>query len=615
MNRHENINKLLVDFALGELSQQQETEVKTHLAECPQCSSELRRLEALLECTERIRELSADKQMCVSAKQAILASVESEEMKQQTTRPNISPAYIWRIIMKSPITKLATAAVVIIAFILSITLSDKTVAPAFGMNDVLAAMAKAEWLHRTWEFTEINTESDTTGQEIRESWTSINPRREITIYKNGSIEFTEFTKYKMKVQRYDPQTQVLTITNHPTLERKSYASIEDMVLGQLLNLEKIEAKVEYAATVYDGNPAKIIKIDNLNENGVHQKFSIVADVETYLPKLMTYHYESADQSATANVTFNYPKTGPSNIYQAGVPHDAEVKVIDHRPSPEFLEAVKPYRAARENLPQQRIVVDIENEINGRCRVCVIYINGSIQRFERLMWVIDDMPPNTDDFDTILDWARSARSEELGIQLFDGDVVYRVNRDYRNRWTNKRYSPDLKHPEFVVGGLIHRGWPRIGNGQIVHNDYSSKNNLLCIATSSGPRFKGNKLIEPAEETLYYIDPERDYICVRIEAFGYLTPPYGKPEIDDLSFEPSKTPTEPYWVTKVTKFGQTDTGQWYPKEITTNRLSWWLDYPGNTDTPEDEKFVIRLYLDSKPEFPDGIFDPESLPHVGK
>jgi len=541
----------------------------------------------------------------------VLKAFEKSKKKKSTTPQQ----NIWRIIMKSRMTKFAASAAVIIAFILSMTLSDKTVVPAFGMNDVLAAMAKAEWLHMTWEFTEVNTGSDTAGRDLKESWISVNPRRNISINKNGSVSLAEYSIGELKVQKYEPETNILTTTYRVTNKNYSHTSIVDMYLEQISGLEERGARVEYIDTVYDGNPAKIINIDNLNKNGVHQKFSIVADVETYLPKRMTYHYESADQSATANVTFDYPKTGPINIYQAGVPHDAEVKIIDHRPSPEFLEAVKPYRTARENLPQQRIVVDIENEINGRCRVCVIYTNGSIQRFEQLMWVIDDTPPNTDDFDTILDWARSARSEELGIQLFDGDVVYRVDRDYRNRWTNKRYSPDLKHPEFVVGGLTHRGWPRIENGQIVHNDYSSKNNLLCIATSSGPHFKGNKLIEPAEKTLYYIDPERDYICVRIEAFSYLTPPYGKPEIDDLSFEPSKIPTEPYWVTKVTKFGQTDTGQWYPKEITTNRLSWWLDYPGNTDTPEDEKFVIRLYFDSRPEFPDGIFDPESLPHIGE
>jgi len=95
----------------------------------------------------------------------------SKGQKLAVPQPNI-----WRIITKSRITKLGAAAAVIIAFILSMTLSDKTVAPAFSMNDVLAAMAKAEWLHMTWEFTKINTKSDTTGQEIRESWTRLELR-------------------------------------------------------------------------------------------------------------------------------------------------------------------------------------------------------------------------------------------------------------------------------------------------------------------------------------------------------------------------------------------------------------------------------------------------------
>jgi len=113
MKEHERINKLLEDFALGELSQQKETEVKTHLAECPQCSSELKRLETLLECTERIRELSADKQMCESAKQAVLEALKSKGTEQPTPKSNIGLEFIWKTIMKSWITKLVTASLII----------------------------------------------------------------------------------------------------------------------------------------------------------------------------------------------------------------------------------------------------------------------------------------------------------------------------------------------------------------------------------------------------------------------------------------------------------------------------------------------------------------------
>jgi anti-sigma factor RsiW len=57
MNTHEKINELLIGLVLGELSKQQTSAVKAHLRECQECSRELKRLEALLECTGQMREL------------------------------------------------------------------------------------------------------------------------------------------------------------------------------------------------------------------------------------------------------------------------------------------------------------------------------------------------------------------------------------------------------------------------------------------------------------------------------------------------------------------------------------------------------------------------------
>jgi len=111
MNTHKKINELLIGFVLGELSNQQESEVKAHLAECQKCSNELKRLEVLLNCAGQMSQLSADKQLCESAKKAILETVETERMKP-TPRPSIDLVHIWRTIMKARITKLATAAMI-----------------------------------------------------------------------------------------------------------------------------------------------------------------------------------------------------------------------------------------------------------------------------------------------------------------------------------------------------------------------------------------------------------------------------------------------------------------------------------------------------------------------
>ena len=117
MNTHEQIKELLADFALQELSEQKSSEVKTHLADCQQCRSELKKLEAVLECAESMSELSADQQACESAKQTLLEAVVDQETKQPSPRPTIRLDLIWRTIMKNRITKLAAAAVIIIAIL------------------------------------------------------------------------------------------------------------------------------------------------------------------------------------------------------------------------------------------------------------------------------------------------------------------------------------------------------------------------------------------------------------------------------------------------------------------------------------------------------------------
>ncbi|UCG57646.1 MAG: zf-HC2 domain-containing protein [Phycisphaerales bacterium] len=120
MSWHKRIEKLLVDFVLGGLSQQQSSEVTEHLADCNRCRAEIERLRALLACTGQMSELSADEQLCELAKQGISAAVATEEVTRKTRGQNIRPTFIWRRIMESPITKLGSAAAIVIAVAVAI---------------------------------------------------------------------------------------------------------------------------------------------------------------------------------------------------------------------------------------------------------------------------------------------------------------------------------------------------------------------------------------------------------------------------------------------------------------------------------------------------------------
>ncbi|MHC4461178.1 MAG: hypothetical protein ACYS6W_13790 [Planctomycetota bacterium] len=73
---------------------------------------------------------------------ALAAMEESKKTSPAFSRPNI-----WRIIMKSPITKLAAAAVIIVTAVLSITILEKSATPAYGITDLPELLKKARTIH------------------------------------------------------------------------------------------------------------------------------------------------------------------------------------------------------------------------------------------------------------------------------------------------------------------------------------------------------------------------------------------------------------------------------------------------------------------------------------
>jgi hypothetical protein len=519
---------------------------------------------------------------------------------------------IWRILLKNRITKIAVAAIIIFGIILSVNILDKTVPPAFGMDHVLSAIAKTKWMHTTWEYIGINTASKTLEQEIRETWTSVDPRINITIYRNGSVNLSQFSLDEAKYQKYNPESNVLITRYRPSGNDYQYESIIDIILQEIAEAEKTGAEVEYVDGVFNNSPVRIINIDAIDDSGIRQKASIIIDIRTHLPKHMTHIQEDSGRSITANVMFDYPESGPTDIYQVGVPYDAENKVIGQRLTPEFLEAIKPYRAARSSLPEQRIVIEVANENNNRSLVSVIYTNGIKERFDQIKYVRNNTLPNTGDFEAILDWTKTLQSNELEIQLNDGTYVHRVNRDHFGRWTGRKESITGYKIGLRPAGLVYNGWPGIDVGEFIENDYSVKNKLLCIETRRTPRFTPDgRLAEAAERKLYYIDPEHDYICVRVEGFKYPVPPaWGNHKINELDIDPNEIPSEPYLVTDVVEFGRTHTDHWYPARIIKTDDQSWIDY-GRGWEMRKKTFDIRLYVDVSPEFPKGIFNHEELP----
>ncbi len=148
MNTHLQMNKLLVSFALEELSEAEANQVRTHLSQCEMCRRDYNRLKTLLDSVEHVGQLTTDENIYESARQNMRAAVETNYQKPIFPAPNTGRGLVWRIIMKSRITKLATAAVVMIAGIAGfIALIHNGAKPAYAVEQTIEAMRKIDTIH------------------------------------------------------------------------------------------------------------------------------------------------------------------------------------------------------------------------------------------------------------------------------------------------------------------------------------------------------------------------------------------------------------------------------------------------------------------------------------
>jgi hypothetical protein len=237
----------------------------------------------------------------------------------------------WRIIMNSRVTKIATAAAIIIIAAVGFYLytgSFHGTTTAFATSDVIFAMKQVQWIHATQKWVDDN---NVPAEKLnywngREFWQSINPYRTISVGTNGDMKFTDLNSKKV----YDPKTNTITVTLNYHSEQNPPASMEEFWLDSVSSLERSGAKVEYSDSVYESRSARIIHVDYTKESGWHEEITIVADTETRLArKIAVYQKTTRGVSGTILMLIDYPSTGPKDIYEAGAPRDAVVKVMDN----------------------------------------------------------------------------------------------------------------------------------------------------------------------------------------------------------------------------------------------------------------------------------------------
>lgn len=513
MSKHENIKELLAAFTLGDLSQQQEAEIQTHLAECPQCSNELKRFEALLECTEHIHKMSADTQMSESAKRAIFAAVESEKTKH-TFRPNIDPVFIWRKIMKSPVTKLAAAAIVIAALIVINQLGIPFDVTNVAWADVQKAFLAQSWVHLKYD-------------NGTESWYNLKngDHCHIQLYHPGK-RFVYINRVENLRQVYVPYHGQHMQEDRPVIYKDNIIlpyepkTAWEAIVGHLgivsENVKSGDWEFEKNSEKVDGK--QLVRFDRYYNDAAERRLlvkQIWADPETRLPVRVWERLSLAQRKAQNREhitgTFSFPETGPLSIYDLGVPKDLPVvRNYDKIPETSVTEVVEAGKAALEKFPSRYRTIRWENDNESEIELIWQdgkkihhnhYFNLSAERYPEHHL---ELPA---DAEKVLNWTKN--QTPVSIYIFD------TQRQY------SRHNPppfnDTREPEARVMRTRTDLLPSSSKTIEDQWSYATRNLSSFERIEDVPnelnKYIGLRISSGDIRRDFYIDPEHDYIYAR------------------------------------------------------------------------------------------------------
>jgi len=222
----QNMRDQIADLVTGILSNTQAREIEQHMKDCPACrqyAQALKDEDALL--TGFVSDIDAD---IPSHQERLLQAINNSQQSRQIR--NLS---IRRTIMKSPITKLSTAAAIIVVVALSLTMLPPTT--SYTIGDTIKASHSVRSLHlKTYLASQA---------EPMESW--------VEFHQNGTLKNMRFHKPAW-VTPSDGESVIVWKDNVMRLwvKRKNFVSIvrdQEIAEEVLANTEQLDPKVSLTA--------------------------------------------------------------------------------------------------------------------------------------------------------------------------------------------------------------------------------------------------------------------------------------------------------------------------------------------------------------------------------
>ncbi|MHC4477008.1 MAG: hypothetical protein ACYTEL_15285 [Planctomycetota bacterium] len=305
--------------------------------------------------------------------------------------------------------------------------------------------------------------------------------------------------------------------------------------------------VEKFTDTIDGR--QVVRFDTYNVGplGIRSLAQQVwADPATRLPvRIRKYRRPESNRKFDAG-DFSFPDTGPSSIYDLGAPQG--LKVVENWGviEPAAKAMIDAAKEALRQLPRKMRIVK-----KGKYGLSISYRYGN--KFHSESYGLTDAKHNNplpieapENNDQIRQWA-SNNLTLFDLDIFDGEYIYSFNSG-EGLWDSSERPPARlsvrHHGADWINVLVHlQGhWPYTSNvGPIRLLEDEPGTPAGCVLL----RYEGKDLRRD-----WYVDPERDYICVKkLE--------YRKDK------ETNKWVEDEYWQAECTDLTRLPSGQWYAR----------------------------------------------------
>jgi hypothetical protein len=525
------------------------------------------------------------------------------------------PAF-WRTIMMYPLTKYAVAALLVMAaglFNYYHTGSVDIATIAFA--DISDAMKKVPWMHQVSR----GFEKGVTGQA--EQWFGFEAKVFASKMADGKISYWNINEGRR--YEYDPNSRLVseTLTNPDDFPLDM---LSPLTLLESMNKMLTEQGAEIVSKTgkYNGQIVQIQDL-SLEINNQSQKLSLYIDPVAKLLIKADIKVIDADGNILINgeAVYDYPQKGPANIYELGVPR--EDKILSMVPSTDLQKVLEAYNKAAEEATKNYAAA-ITVSFAGREIVEFIqmdYKSGKKYRGEAHQVFESGQSYDTfwpeyktqlgDSLESLMTWTlrRFDNTGYIRLELYDGSSLY-YNRRENNTWSNFSKHRIAVGPGCIATQIYLKdlGWPTIGTygGNIIEDDYAKQNNLICIEELIEAEYAG-----VPTRRLFYIDPQKNYL--RRKAIEEIDPnaPWQKDRSWQKNAKPEDIEKGQITIIEITEMVQSSNGLWYPKVIVDSGTSWCKDYK---EKPLKIDSTKKIYLDTNPQFPDGVFDPAIFPKSG-